>query len=48
MLFFFQTLNNWSFDVYKLNHYGNGQAIKYLGYDLLNRYGIFQKFKVHL
>ncbi|XP_025190950.1 calcium/calmodulin-dependent 3',5'-cyclic nucleotide phosphodiesterase 1-like isoform X2 [Melanaphis sacchari] len=39
-------LNDWSFDVYKLDNYGNGQPIKYLGYDLLNRYGIFQKFKV--
>ncbi|XP_029342841.1 probable 3',5'-cyclic phosphodiesterase pde-1 isoform X7 [Acyrthosiphon pisum] len=39
-------INDWSFDVYKLNNYGNGQPLKYLGYDLLNRYGIFQKFKV--
>ncbi|VVC29541.1 3'5'-cyclic nucleotide phosphodiesterase, catalytic domain,3'5'-cyclic nucleotide phosphodiesterase [Cinara cedri] len=39
-------LNEWSFDVYQLHNYGNGQPIKYLGYDLLNRYGIFQKFKV--
>ncbi|XP_022175745.1 calcium/calmodulin-dependent 3',5'-cyclic nucleotide phosphodiesterase 1A-like isoform X1 [Myzus persicae] len=39
-------INDWSFDVYELNNYGNGQPLKYLGYDLLNRYGIFQKFKV--
>lgn len=44
----FQNLNDWSFNVYKLNTHGNGQPIKYLGYDLLNRYGIFQKFKVSL
>ncbi|XP_050531307.1 dual specificity calcium/calmodulin-dependent 3',5'-cyclic nucleotide phosphodiesterase 1-like isoform X2 [Daktulosphaira vitifoliae] len=41
-----KNLNDWSFDVYALSNYGNGQPIKYLGYDLLNRYGIFQKFKV--
>lgn len=45
-LFFFQRLNDWSFNVYTLSEYGNGQPIKYLGYDLLNRYRIFQKFKV--
>ncbi|XP_025407345.1 calcium/calmodulin-dependent 3',5'-cyclic nucleotide phosphodiesterase 1A-like isoform X3 [Sipha flava] len=41
-----KNLNDWSFNVYNLSNYGSGQPIKYLGYDLLNRYGIFQKFKV--
>ncbi|XP_050439387.1 dual specificity calcium/calmodulin-dependent 3',5'-cyclic nucleotide phosphodiesterase 1C-like isoform X3 [Adelges cooleyi] len=41
-----KNVNDWSFDVYELSSYANGQPLKYLGYDLLNRYGIFQKFKV--
>ncbi|XP_008475642.2 calcium/calmodulin-dependent 3',5'-cyclic nucleotide phosphodiesterase 1 [Diaphorina citri] len=41
-----QTLDDWSFDVFALSESGTSQPIKYLGYDLLNRYGIFHKFKV--
>lgn len=41
-----QTLDDWSFDVFALTEAANGQPVKYLGYDLLNRYGIIHKFKV--
>lgn len=41
-----KTLDDWSFDVFALNEAASGQPIKYLGYDLLNRYGIIHKFKV--
>uniref|UniRef100_A0A8D8WN06 Phosphodiesterase n=1 Tax=Cacopsylla melanoneura TaxID=428564 RepID=A0A8D8WN06_9HEMI len=41
-----KTLDEWSFDVFALSESGTSQPIKYLGYDLLNRYGIFHKFKV--
>ncbi|RZF34677.1 hypothetical protein LSTR_LSTR002759 [Laodelphax striatellus] len=40
-------LDEWSFDVFQLNEAANGQPVKYLGYDLLNRYGILHKFKVN-
>jgi hypothetical protein len=39
-------LDDWTFDVFALAEAGNCQPIKYLGYDLLNRYGIIHKFKV--
>lgn len=42
----FQTLDEWSFDVFDLSNASSNQPLKYLGYDLLNRYGIFHKFKV--
>lgn len=42
----FQTIDDWSFDQFALAAATNGQPIKYLGYDLLNRYGIIHKFKV--
>lgn len=39
-------MDDWSFDVFALADATNGQPAKYLGYDLLNRYGIIHKFKV--
>ncbi|XP_011647415.1 calcium/calmodulin-dependent 3',5'-cyclic nucleotide phosphodiesterase 1-like isoform X3 [Pogonomyrmex barbatus] len=41
-----KTLDDWSFDVFSLNEAALGTPVKYLGYDLLNRYGMIQKFKV--
>lgn len=46
--FSFQTLDDWSFDVFALHESTQGQPIKYLSYDLLNRYGILHKFKVSM
>jgi hypothetical protein len=43
-----QGIDNWSFDVFGLGVASNGQVLKYLGYDLLNRYGFIHKFKVSL
>lgn len=39
-------MDDWSFDVFALADTSNGQPVKYLGYDLLNRYGMIHKFKV--
>ncbi|XP_048262791.1 dual specificity calcium/calmodulin-dependent 3',5'-cyclic nucleotide phosphodiesterase 1-like isoform X1 [Bombus affinis] len=41
-----KTLDDWSFDVFSLNEAAMGAPVKYLGYDLLNRYGMIHKFKV--
>jgi hypothetical protein len=41
-----KTLDEWSFDVFALSDAASSQPIKYLGYDLLNRYGMIHKFKV--
>uniref|UniRef100_A0A146LI32 Calcium/calmodulin-dependent 3',5'-cyclic nucleotide phosphodiesterase 1C n=2 Tax=Lygus hesperus TaxID=30085 RepID=A0A146LI32_LYGHE len=41
-----KTLDDWSFDVFALHESAQGQPIKYLSYDLLNRYGILHKFKI--
>ncbi|CAB3378072.1 Hypothetical predicted protein, partial [Cloeon dipterum] len=41
-----KTLDDWTFDVFALSEAASGQPVKYLGYDLLNRYGIIHKFKV--
>jgi len=39
-------LDDWSFDVFALADAGACQPVKYVGYDLLNRYGMIHKFKV--
>ncbi|XP_055375877.1 dual specificity calcium/calmodulin-dependent 3',5'-cyclic nucleotide phosphodiesterase 1-like [Condylostylus longicornis] len=41
-----KNLDDWSFDVFALAEAANSQPVKYLGYDLLNRYGIIHKFKI--
>ncbi|KAK7573441.1 hypothetical protein V9T40_010632 [Parthenolecanium corni] len=41
-----KTLDEWSFDIFDLSNASSNQPLKYLGYDLLNRYGMFHKFKV--
>lgn len=42
----FQTLDDWSFDVFTVNDLGDGHALKYVGYELLQRYDLINKFKV--
>lgn len=39
-------LDDWTFDVFALGEAANGQPVKFIGYDLLNRYGMIHKFKV--
>lgn len=41
-----KNLDEWNFDVFTLNEVSIGQPVKYIGYDLLNRYGMIHKFKV--
>ncbi|CAH2067410.1 unnamed protein product, partial [Iphiclides podalirius] len=41
-----KTLDEWSFDVFALHEAAAGAPVKYLGYELLNRYGMIHKFKV--
>lgn len=44
-----QTLKHadeWCFDVFNMNEIANGQVLRYLAYDLLNRYGLIHKFKI--
>ncbi|XP_061385906.1 dual specificity calcium/calmodulin-dependent 3',5'-cyclic nucleotide phosphodiesterase 1 isoform X5 [Danaus plexippus] len=41
-----KTLDEWSFDVFALHEAAAGMPVKYLGYELLNRYGMIHKFKV--
>lgn len=47
LLFFkMQLIDDWTFDVFALSDASAGSPLRYLGIDLLNRYGVIHKFKV--
>jgi hypothetical protein len=39
-------IDDWTFDVFALSDASAGSPLRYLGIDLLNRYGVIHKFKV--
>lgn len=41
-------MDEWSFDVFGLNEKSESHALKYVGYELLQRYDIINKFKVSI
>ncbi|ESO12607.1 hypothetical protein HELRODRAFT_62653, partial [Helobdella robusta] len=41
-------INEWSFDVFKLNEVSEGHALKFIGHELLQRYDFINKFKINL
>ncbi|XP_026469952.1 calcium/calmodulin-dependent 3',5'-cyclic nucleotide phosphodiesterase 1-like [Ctenocephalides felis] len=38
--------NEWDFDIFAFSQVANDHPIRYLGYDILNRYGLLHKFKI--
>jgi hypothetical protein len=44
---FRQLIDEWTFDVFALSDVSAGSPLRYLGIDLLNRYGVIHKFKVY-
>ena len=39
-------MDDWSFDVFAVNDAGEGHALKYVGYELLQRYDLINKLQV--
>ncbi|XP_013790427.1 calcium/calmodulin-dependent 3',5'-cyclic nucleotide phosphodiesterase 1A-like, partial [Limulus polyphemus] len=39
-------IDEWSFNVFTVSEVANGQVLRYVSLDILNRYGIINKFKV--
>ena len=39
-------MDDWSFNVFDVNEAGEGHALKYVGYELLQKYDLINKFKV--
>ena len=43
----FQHLDDWSFNVFSVNSASDGHALKYVGYELLQKYDLITKFKIN-
>ncbi|CAJ0585266.1 unnamed protein product, partial [Mesorhabditis spiculigera] len=43
-----QDVNSWSFDSFHLNEVSEGHALKYVAFELFNRYGFMDRFKIPL
>ncbi|ETN73619.1 3'5'-cyclic nucleotide phosphodiesterase [Necator americanus] len=41
-------INSWSFNPFHLNEVSEGHALKYVGFELFNRYGFMDRFKIPL
>ncbi|XP_057326238.1 dual specificity calcium/calmodulin-dependent 3',5'-cyclic nucleotide phosphodiesterase 1-like isoform X2 [Microplitis mediator] len=42
----FKNIDDWSFDAFSLDDVAQGSPLKFIGYFLLNRYGLIRKFKI--
>lgn len=40
-------MDDWSFDVFAVNSISDGHALKYVGYELLQKYDLITKFKIN-
>lgn len=45
-VWFLQNIDDWSFDAFSLDDVAQGSPLKFIGYFLLNRYGLIRKFKI--
>ena len=41
-------MDEWSFDVFSVNDAGDGHSLKYVGYELMQRYDLITKYKVFI
>jgi len=43
-----QTINEWTFDVFSVNEFTNGQCLRYVGFELMQRYNLPNKLRVSI
>ncbi len=41
-----KTINDWNFEVFQMNESSDGQALRYLGFELMQKFNILNKYKV--
>jgi calcium/calmodulin-dependent 3',5'-cyclic nucleotide phosphodiesterase len=41
-----KTINEWTFDVFSVNEFTNGQSLRYVGFELMQRYNLTNKLHV--
>jgi hypothetical protein len=44
--FFLQNLDDWSFDVFAVNEAADNHSLKFVGYELLQKYDLIAKYKI--
>ncbi|CAF0720391.1 unnamed protein product [Rotaria sp. Silwood1] len=44
----FKTINEWTFDVFSVNEFTNGQCLRYIGFELMQRYNLPNKLHISL
>ncbi|CAK5095866.1 unnamed protein product [Meloidogyne enterolobii] len=42
---YLRNINNWNFSSFELDEFTNGHALKYVGFEIFNRYGFLERFK---
>ncbi|KAK3083428.1 hypothetical protein FSP39_022327 [Pinctada imbricata] len=47
VLLLLKNLDDWSFDVFEVNKAGDGHSLKYVGYELLQKYDLITKYKIN-
>ncbi|CAM4869958.1 unnamed protein product [Rotaria socialis] len=43
-----QTINEWTFDVFSVNEFTNGQCLRYVGFELMQRYNLPNKLHISI
>jgi len=46
MVVMLQSIDEWSFDVFAVNAASESNALKFVGYELLQKHDVIRKFKV--
>jgi len=41
-----KTVNEWNFEIFELNQVSENQSLRYLGFELMQKFNILSKFKV--
>lgn len=41
-------MNEWTFDVFSVNEFTNGQSLRYVGFELMQRYNLPNKLNVRI
>jgi calcium/calmodulin-dependent 3',5'-cyclic nucleotide phosphodiesterase len=44
----FKTINEWTFDVFSVNEFTNGQCLRYVGFELMQRYNLTNKLHISI
>ncbi|CAF3673390.1 unnamed protein product [Rotaria socialis] len=44
----FKTINEWTFDVFSVNEFTNGQCLRYVGFELMQRYNLPNKLHISI